>query len=55
MSILSSTADPPFEWVLRWAEAKGGLKMDTPFDSVFTADIIEGNSSDPVVNKHATS
>jgi hypothetical protein len=43
---------PPFELPKSWTQHKGDLKMDTPMNFVFTADIIGGNSGSPVVNRN---
>ena len=41
----------PYELPESWLNNKGAIKLDTPFDTVSTADIIGGNSGSPVINK----
>jgi len=41
----------PYELPESWIKEKGAIKLDTPYDTVSTADIIGGNSGSPVINK----
>jgi hypothetical protein len=42
---------PPYQLPQSWLDAKSKLNLQTPFNSVSTADIIGGNSGSPTVNK----
>ena len=42
---------PPFDLPKSWIDGKEKLRLDTPFNSVNTADIVGGNSGSPVVNR----
>ena len=42
---------PPYELPESWLKNKPNINLDTPYDTVSTADIIGGNSGSPVINK----
>jgi len=42
---------PPYELPESWVNDKSAINLNTPFDTVSTADIIGGNSGSPVINK----
>ncbi len=42
---------PPYQLPESWIKYKSAINLQTPFDTVSTADIIGGNSGSPVINK----
>ncbi len=42
---------PPYQLPESWLKYKSAIKLNTPFDTVSTPDIIGGNSGSPVINK----
>ena len=42
---------PPYELPESWLKYKSATNLQTPYDTVSTADIIGGNSGSPVINK----